>query len=138
MKKSTILFASIALISFSALASCDAPKSSDNEDMREIKTEVVETKNEISDEVWEAYKREIQGKIDANKDKIAALREAKSDTKSNVTKEEYKQQIDDLQDRNQKLREKLADYPLHRTDWEQFKADVNKEAGAIGQALDNL
>lgn len=138
MKKSILLFGSLALFTSSLLSSCDSTKSTSNDTVEEMKTDVVTAKNEVTEEVWETYRKETQDKIDANKDRIATLRDAKRDVDSKITKEEYKAKIDDLQDRNQRLREKLADYPMHRTDWDAFKADVNKEVGDIGQSLDNI
>lgn len=138
MKKSIILFGSIALLSTTMLSSCSSDQNTEKETASELKTEIVETKNEVSDEIWTAYKDEIQGRIDANKDRISNLRDAKRDANSKLSKEEYKAKIDELQDRNQRLREKLAEYPMNRTDWEEFKAGVNEEVGSIGRSLDEI
>lgn len=81
----------------------------------------------------ESFKQEINEKIAKNEQKIAEMR---ADAKKDKDKMDAKVQkkIDDLEARNNKLRDKINSYD-GKSDWAKFKKEVNHDANELGTAI---
>ncbi len=89
---------------------------------------------------WTVYRENAERTIAANEERIKTLKEriAKSNT-PNLDKLRAKR-IDELQEQNARLRARITEYKVDETksDWEQFKADVQKELDDIEASLKDL
>ncbi len=85
-------------------------------------------------EEWKVFKSETEVKIENNKTRIAELRDKMKKSGKTMDKV-YAANIDLLEERNKKLKERLDAYETSQSDWEAFKREFNHDMDELGQAL---
>jgi hypothetical protein len=95
---------------------------------------------ELSDSLtlWQQFKKESTEKINDNKMRIAALK-ASIAGKAEDVKADYQKSINDLEEKNDRLKRKLAEYKNDKKeDLEAFKQKMNNDINDIGKSLKNF
>lgn len=141
MKKTLFYAALIALVSGSIFTSCQSKeKKVENatENVQDAKQELKQAQSELSAE-YPAFRTSEDAKIDENKQHLAELRE-KLNSPGNVSLNEMrKKRIEELEQRNNDLRNKLYSYENERsTDWAAFKSEINTDMESIAAAIKDL
>lgn len=122
------------------LLSCD----SSTKNVQDAKDNVIEANenldkaNEVHSADVEAYKAIIAEKIEANNQQIIAFKEkiAKEDK---ITKEDFKKLVDEVEERNNLLLDKLNNYKINgKSNWEVFKIEFNRDMKELGEAFRDL
>jgi hypothetical protein len=141
MKKAFYYAAFAMIITGSVFTSCQSKvKKVENakENVQDAKQELKKAQRELSSEYPE-YRTKAESKIDENKLLIAELREKLNKLGKAPLDEMRKKRIDELEKRNNDLRNKLYGYENERSsDWEAFKSEINTDVESIGTALKNL
>ena len=89
-------------------------------------------------EEYNQFKLESEGKITANEKLIADLK-AYSKNKKKETKDEYDRIVNDLEAKNQAMKDKMNGYKEDGNNkWESFKNEFNHDMSEIGKSLNDL
>ena len=145
MKKSIFM---LALIAGSLFVSCknNEEKKADavdgvveaSKDLNDVNAEIKnEALTKANDQEWQTYKMEANKTIAENETRILELQKA-INKPGNTFDATYKKSINDLNDRNTSLKNRIADYENNQTDWESFKREFNSDMDGIGKALKNI
>ncbi len=141
MKKTFFYAAFAVILTGSVFTSCQSNvKKVENakENVQDAKQELRKAQRELSSEYPE-YRTNAVSKIDDNKQRIAELREQLNKPGKAPLDEMRKKRIDELEKRNNDLRNKLYGYENERsTDWDAFKSEINTDVESIGTALKDL
>lgn len=141
MKKTFFYAAFAVIITGSVFTSCQSKeKKVENakENVQDANQELKKAQRELSSEYPE-YRTKAELKIDDNKQRIAELREKLYKPGKAPLDEMRKKRIDELEQRNNDLRNKLYGYENERTtDWEAFKSEINTDVESIRTALKDL
>ncbi len=131
-----------AIILFSTLlfTSCKSKDSDKEADETTTTTETVVTTNTPAD--WTTYRESTEKAIAMNEERITTLKEKIKASKTPKLDEFRQKRIDALEERNAHLRTKLTDYKevniTTASDWDQFKADVQKELDDMEKDIKDL
>lgn len=149
--KRTMLIRSLAAATLLAagIVSCSSPQQKEEhaneqvaearEDLAEARREAVDAHQEaVSDAEWQSFKNQTNAQIDANQALISELRKKKRKADNEMTEEAFKAHIDELQQQNAQLRERLNDYEKNRGDWGRFKAEYNNSMDELKQSLEDM
>jgi Sec7-like guanine-nucleotide exchange factor len=146
MKK--VLFIAVVFavfISGTFMTSCNTPaekaeKAQENvtdakEDLKDAKQEAVAAAVLAAEnQEWEAFKVEIEAKINKNE---LAIEAHKSESGKKLDAAHAKL-IADLEQKNKDLKVRMTNYDRGQTDWESFKREFNHDLDGIGQSLKDL
>lgn len=149
MKKSIFTFAIIAVaLTTTLLVGCDsAAQKSDKADTKlQDATQSMNEAQKAADEAaakatyaeaWKTYKLESETKINDNDISIAALKASikKAGKKADAAQAKM---VDELEEKNAKLKARLNEYNAGQTEWESFKREFNHDMDGIGQSLRDL
>ncbi|CAM3605498.1 hypothetical protein O8E88_002310 [Flavobacterium psychrophilum] len=90
-----------------------------------------------NDAEWQTYKAEANKTIAENETRISELQLAmKKPGKTFDTA--YKNSIENLVEKNDALKTKIADYENNQSDWDTFKREFDSDMAGLGQAFKNL
>lgn len=136
-----IIYMSITALSLTAvLASCETKtKKVENAqtEVAEAQEELKEAKLELNAE-YPAFKVDAENRIMANENRIAELQAILNKPGKLPLDPLRKKQIDDLQERNAKIKSRLYNYETERTDWIIFKKEFNHDMDAIADGFKSL
>ena len=86
---------------------------------------------------WKDYKAAVDVRIARNNDRIHDLKIMIK--KPGVVLDAMREKrIDELKERNAKLRSMIADYKNDHTDWVVFKTDIDKQLDEVSKSLDEM
>ena len=148
MRKSAIFLATAALLVGVSTSGCKSNSEKEADAVENVQSasdnlEIVENDakldaaNKANDAEWQTFKEEASTSIDANQTRIDELNVAMNKA-GNTFDESYKKSINDLKEKNELLKSKIADYENNQTDWDSFKREFNSDMAEIGQAFKNL
>jgi len=87
---------------------------------------------------FQKFKKEAQERIQKNKEAIAEFK-AKMLKEKKEAKAQYKERINELEQKNNKLKDRIADYKEDgKEKWESFKNEFNHDMDEVGKALKDL
>lgn len=155
MKKTIFTLAMIPMIVLSLMSSCNTPAEKEEaaqEKVVDAREDVLEAKDDLKEaqidavqaeqknataEEWKEFKRETDEMIQANRDRISELKAnmKKSGQKMDAV---YQANIDTLQARNNRLKDRINNYEKNQSDWASFKREFNRDMEEIGNSLKNL
>jgi chromosome segregation ATPase len=151
MKKSILIWstAAMSLLAAGTVVSCSSPQQKEEnaqeqvaeakEDLAEARQDAAEAHEEaVSDAEWQAFKDQTNAQIDANQALIGELRKKKRKADNEMTEDAFKAHIDELQEQNKQLRQRLNDYEKNRGDWGRFKAEYNNSMDELKQSLEDM
>ena len=151
MKKKmlTLTLATFMVAGSAAWTSCSSPAQKEEnakEDVVEAQQDLNEAKQDAntasmqaaSAEEWEAFKAETKSKIDANQALIGELRKKKRKADNEMTEDAYKAKIDELQEHNKQLRDRMDAYESNKSDWATFKSQYNADMDELDRSLNDL
>jgi chromosome segregation ATPase len=147
MKKSILIRLMSAFLVVVVLLSCE----SSTQKVKDAQDDVVEAKEELNEankeldkanekhlEDVEAYRKVIAEKIEANNQQIIVLKERIA-KKDKITKEDFKKRVDEVEEKNRLLLEKLNNYKMNgKSNWEVFKIEFNRDMDELGKAFKDL
>jgi len=140
MKKSILIFASTTLILGSVITSC----STSSDKVEESKANVEEAQQDLEEaqqdytEQYNKFKLESDEKITTNEKLIADLRGFSKDKKKEA-KIGYEKTIDNLEEKNEKMKERMNDYKEDGNEkWQSFKDEFNHDMNELGESLKDL
>ncbi|HTN17837.1 MAG TPA: hypothetical protein VL092_09170 [Chitinophagaceae bacterium] len=151
MKKTMLTFAlaTFMLAGTVAWTSCSSPAQKEEN----AKEEVVDAQHDLAEaqqnaatataqaataEEWEAFKNETKAKIDANQALISELRKKKRKADNEMTADAYKAKIDELQEHNKQLRDRMDAYESNKSDWATFRTQYNADMDELNRSLNDL
>lgn len=140
MKKLTFTLILSSLIISNIFTSCtNAAKNA--EDSKEAVVKAADDLNKAKQAYLidvENYRKEIAAKIEDNKIVINNFKVRMKGEKEDV-KAVYEKQIALLEQRNDAMNQKLANYQVNeKEDWEKFKIEFNHDMEDLGKAFKNL
>lgn len=147
MKKTTLIVTLTALLAVFNFMSCKSSKEEKMEDAQENIEEAKEdvaaannmdnsaTSGTVTVEEWNSYRAGIDARIQANNERIADLKQ-KIKQPGKVLDNNRQKRIDELEARNAKLKQQLADYKVEAGGWVTFKADIDRELDEISKSID--
>jgi len=86
-------------------------------------------------EEWSAFKIDSEAKIKDNQIRIDELK-VKMAKPGKTFDEMYAKSIENLEQKNKDLKNRLDAYETSQSDWEAFKREFNHDMDEVGQALD--
>ncbi len=145
MKKSFIILATAMFIAGTSLTSCKSNSEKEAESMGQKDyvngvSELPEDEasaTKANDAEWQTFKKNAGMTIDANQTQIEALTTAMNKA-GNSFDANYKASINSLQEKNESLKSKIADYENNQTDWDSFEREFNSDMTELGQAFKDL
>lgn len=151
MKKTMLSFTAVAMLlsGTTAWIGCASPAQKEEnakEEVAEAKEDLAEAQQDAAEatakaasaEEWQAFKTETQAKIDANQSLISELRKRKRKADNEMTEDAYKAKIDELQERNKQLRDRMDAYETNQSDWNTFRQQYNSDMDELGRSLDDM
>jgi chromosome segregation ATPase len=141
--KKIIYLLSLSLLIGSATQSCEMTSKEDKAKEATAKAEAkVQEANVAAEEAakeqeWVVFKSEAERKIQENEKRINDLR-AKLTKPGKMLDGIYKQRIEAIELKNAELRAKISSYESTQSDWENFKADFNRELDAVGKSISDF
>ena len=140
MKKSIFTLAITVFITGSVLTSCESSSEkvdAANEDVAEAQQDLEEAQQDYTEQ-YKQFKLESDEKVTVNEKLIADLKEY-AENKKKEAKITYEKTIDNLEKRNQVMKEKVTDYKDQGYEnWNSFKDEFNRDMNELGQALKDL
>ena len=134
----TVSFA--AMISLTVLTNCSSPANkveSATEDVNEANEDLEKANQEYVAEIAQ-YRKETALQIEKNDLKIAELK-TKNEKEKRKNREETAKLIDDLNEKNLTMKEKLNVYKADsKEDWGKFKTEFKHDMDGLGKAFDDL
>jgi chromosome segregation ATPase len=109
------------------------------EDVHEAEARLEEARRDsiAAEKEWSDFRLTAREQIEANKARIAELRDKKRE-KGKALDSAYQEEIDRLEERNDRLRARVDDYDKYHSDWETFKREFNRDMDELGEALKNM
>lgn len=151
MKKTILIWstATMTLMAAGIFTSCSSPQQKEEqakeqvaeakEDLADARQDAAEAHQEaVSEAEWQAFKDQTNAQIDANQALISELHKKKRNADNEMTEEAFKAHIDELQEQNKQLRQRLNDYEKTRGDWGRFKAEYNSSMDELKQSLNDI
>lgn len=131
------LVLTLAIAAALIMTSCNSPA----EKVENSQSDVTEAKQDLK-EANAQYKRDVEDyrvksrdRINANNERIAEHRTRISNYKKEE-KAQYEKQIELLEQKNDKLKERLEDYEANTEDgWEKFKTEFSNDMNELGSAI---
>lgn len=140
MKKSILTLAFIALATgfiFTACTSSAEKVDDSKEKMEQAERDLEDAKMEYELE-YNKFKLEEEAKITANEQLIADLK-VHSKNKKNEVKADYDKAVNDLEAKNQAMKERIAaQREANKENWESFVKEFNHDMEEIGSSIKNL
>ncbi len=140
MKKSILILAAYVLISGAILTGCKTPaqKVEDAENkVEQANIDLDEATEEYLADI-EKYKKETNGIITANEQRILELRSKIKNSKGSA-KADLEDRIADLEKKNNELKNELANYKGEGKDkWKTFKEEFEHDMEELEKALNDL
>jgi hypothetical protein len=141
MKKHIFILAFIGFMTGVLITGCGKTSEQKVEGAKEnfegVKDDLQDAKTAYLAE-WQAFKEEADEKIDANQKRIEAFKANMSKAGSKV-KENYNKQVAVLEQKNQDMKNKLAEYKDDgQSKWKEFKTNFNNDMDAIGKTMTDL
>lgn len=134
MKSTIFTFTVIGIVAGSLLAGCG--KKADQK-VEEAKETLKDARAQYLAE-WEAFKKESEQQIDANKARIHAFKE-KMEKAGSKAKAQYKKDVEALEQKNDELKKKLEEYKDEgQGRWEEFKTNFKRDMDGIGKTMKDL
>ena len=140
MKKTIFTLAILMMASGAALVSCETPA----EKVEDSQTKVDEKQLELDKakaehaEQYRKFREDAEDEIIANDQLIEELKVYSKDKKKDA-KAAYEKQIDELEARNEKLREKLNEEKGEDHEkWESFKREFKHDMNELKESLQDL
>lgn len=130
----------IFLLASCVAISCQNKNEEAASDTEKTATEVKENATNQPKSEWTVFHEAIERNITANEERIKTLKEnIRKPGTPNLDKLRAKR-IDELQERNAALRARLGEYKegVSKTDYEKFKADVQKQLDEMEKELKDL
>jgi chromosome segregation ATPase len=90
--------------------------------------------NAANEKEWIAFKAESDMKIKNAEAEIAALKEKMKKEGKAITSQ-YNNRIDSLEEKSRQLKKRIDGYSNSQTNWQEFKAEFNRDMEGLGQAL---
>lgn len=142
MKKAIFILIIIGFMSGTVLVSCQPAAKKEQEaqeDLMEAQKDLNEAKQDAAaEEEWQAYRDEINSKIDANETQIAELKTKMKKSEKSL-ESVYAQSIKDLEKRNKDLKMRLTDYKNDASsDWQSFKKELDHDVDELDQAVKDI
>lgn len=150
MKKTILTLGIASMFAGTALmTSCASPAQKEEnakEEVQDAKQDLAEAQQDATKatikaanaEEWQAFKNETNAKIDANQALIGELRKKKRKADNEMTEDAFKAKIDELQERNKQLRQRMDDYEANQSDWATFKSQYNNDMDELGRSLNDM
>jgi DNA repair ATPase RecN len=105
--------------------------------VEEAKNDLKDAKAELNAE-YPTFKSDAEIRIAENETRIAELRAILNKPGKLPLDPLRKKEIDDLEERNAQLKNRLYGYENERTDWINFKNEFNRDMDEMGEAFKNL
>jgi len=148
MNKTILSLAFTMILAGTITTSCDTAAQKEEaakEDVQDAKEDLKDAQAEVNEnaakvasaEEWQAYKDEVEVKIQANEVRIAELKRLKKKPGKAFDKM-FESNIETLEKRNADLRAKLVGYESSQSDWEAFKREFNSDMDGLKKSLDDL
>lgn len=138
MKRFLYLLPIAALSGGMLLTSCDSNETP-GENLDRISNNVNQTTDNFSE--WMEYRKAAKAEITANRQKIAELR-VKQDKSGELGDKVYQQRIDNLQEENDRLQQKLNSYDPKREEdgkrWDEFKREFRHDMDELGNSIQDI
>jgi hypothetical protein len=139
------MVAAIALVVSTILPSCKSTEARDDKEVKdvEIRTSDDNVKNNENAVVNDAkmekerteYRFEQEKKIRENDDRIKEY-EAKMDNVGKNMREEYRQRVKDLKEKNETMKNRMNDYKYDtESNWQEFKREFNHDMDELGKSI---
>jgi len=129
MKKTTFI---LAMILFIAGTTTGCKSWSKGENSRAEKALLLQQKTDEAE--WQNLKAETEYQLNENQKKIADIRVEIRKPGSKYDSY-YEKQIDNLEIKNNNLRDRLHNYSRNRTNWNEFKVSFKNDMYTLGQAF---
>ena len=137
MKKKMLILACTGILGSFLFSACN----NQEKKMENASENVVEAQQDLSDaereyaEEWEKFKAEYDARIQLNENDIATYREMEKNDP--VYKSKYRSKIDELENRNIAMRERMRAYEAERRkdNWREFKEEFKHDMDELGAAL---
>ncbi|MBL0309930.1 MAG: hypothetical protein IPP77_09710 [Bacteroidetes bacterium] len=140
MKKIFFKAAVALIITGGVFTSCDSKEKkveAAKEEVQDAKANLNEAQKELNAE-YPAFKIEAEARIADNEKQISMLNEKLNKPGKAPLDGLRKKRIEDLEQRNMELRNRLANYENERSDWEVFKREFKHDMDGIGDAFKDL
>jgi predicted nucleic acid-binding Zn-ribbon protein len=143
--KTTSIALLIATSTFTSCQSNTAKTEAADQKVQDAKKELDDAKMKAdaaqktaNAEEWNAFKADIEVKIQNNESEITALK-AKMKSSKKKMDAAYVKSVDDLEMKNKALKEKINAYSNDtKSDWASFKREFNHDMDELGSALKDL
>jgi chromosome segregation ATPase len=137
MKRTILTMAALTFMIGAFLTGCTSSEQKvkdAEEDVAEANEALNEANQEYMDDMAN-FREETNRKSISNDQMIAELKTRMAKEKASV-KADYQTKINDLEARNNELKQRLADYNEEGKDnWDRFKTEFARDMDALGQAL---
>lgn len=145
MKNSIFMLALIAGTLFTGCKNNEEKKEDAVEDVIEASDDLNKVNNDINkdamtkanDAEWQTYKMAANKTIMENETRIAELQTAMKKPGKNFD-DSYKSSIEDLEEKNTSLKNRINDYENNQTDWDTFKREFDSDMEGLGKAFKNI
>jgi TolA-binding protein len=138
MKKSIFTLAAMSMLLTGAiLTSCNS--AAQKEENTTIETQDADAEEQVvaTVEEWQAFKTDAEAKIKRNEMRIEELT-VQMNKPGQVFDDLYKNRIEELEQQNRELQNRIDAYDKSHTDWEKFKREFNHDMDELGDALKNI
>jgi phosphoenolpyruvate-protein kinase (PTS system EI component) len=137
MKKQFLILAMAGLLTGAINTACNNSEKRVEEaaeDVSDAQKKLDDAETKFAEE-WDKFKTENEKQIQENENEIASYREM--ERKDQTWSNKYKVRIDELETRNNALREKMRTYEAdkRRDKWESFKEEFKHDMDELGTAL---
>lgn len=138
MKKSIFTLAAMSLLMTGALfTSCNSAAQKEENTTTESQDANAEEQVVATAEEWQAFKTDAEAKIKNNEIRIEELT-VQMNKPGQVFDDLYKNRIEELEQQNRELQNRIDAYDKSHTDWEKFKREFNHDMDELGEALKNI
>ncbi|GAA4461296.1 hypothetical protein GCM10023093_05700 [Nemorincola caseinilytica] len=144
MRSNIIAIAGALIISGFMATGCGSSEDRAREDVKDAQENVAEAQNDLNkanaeyEAEIEEYRRTMVDRSEANNRTIDELK-ANVDKQRKEAREEYRQKVAALEEKNRELKARMSDYKADGKDkWENFKTEFNRDMDNLGQALSDL
>lgn len=138
MKKSIFTLAAMSLLMTGAIfTSCNSAAQKEENTTTESQDANAEEQVVATAEEWQAFKTDAEAKIKNNEIRIEELT-VQMNKPGQVFDDLYKNRIEELEQQNRELQNRIDAYDKSHTDWEKFKREFNHDMDELGEALKNI
>ena len=140
MKKTILILTAFTFITGTILTGCDTPAQKVENAQNDV-TEANKNLDKANEEYLgdiDNYRKETDGKIAANDKSIAEFK-SRIESKKQDAREEYKQKVAKLEQKNSDMKKKMDDYKAEGKDkWEAFKVEFSHGMDELGKSFKDL